>query len=106
MNPEPWGVECIILPSLICVQMAKHLVAKGARVIIAGRSQARVSEAVASLGPNALGEIVDLASFRSSERGVGTILCVAAHGLAWPSLSQSRSLQLALELPTRVLTHS
>ena len=47
--------------------MAKQLTTKGARIIIAGRSKARVDAAVAALGPNATGEIVDLASFRSSE---------------------------------------
>lgn len=47
--------------------MAKQLITKGARVVIAGRSEARVREAVASLGPNATGEIVDLSSFASSE---------------------------------------
>jgi NADPH:quinone reductase-like Zn-dependent oxidoreductase len=48
-------------------EVAKQLIAKGARVIIAGRSEARVTAAVAALGPTASGEIVDLASFGSSE---------------------------------------
>ena len=47
--------------------MAKELIAKGARVIIAGRSDTRVSEAVSKLGDSAVGEIVDLSSFRSSK---------------------------------------
>ena len=47
--------------------MAKQLITKGARVVVAGRSEARVREAVSSLGPNATGEIVDLSSFASSE---------------------------------------
>lgn len=56
-------------------EVAKQLIAKGAHVIIAGRSEARVTAAVAALGPTASGEIVDLASF-------GSITAFAARVLA------------------------
>jgi len=46
-------------------EIAAQLLAKGAQVIIAGRSQARIDEAVNRLGNGASGELVDLASFSS-----------------------------------------
>lgn len=74
------------------MQMAKQLVAKGARVIVAGRSQARVSEAVTALGPSAQGEIVDLASFSSSELSTRAVSCTLKPANPYV---QSRSLQPA-----------
>lgn len=46
-------------------EIANQLLVKGAQVIIAGRSQTRVDEAVKKLGLGASGEVVDLASFSS-----------------------------------------
>lgn len=53
--------------------VAKVLTERGATVVVASRDQKKVADAVRALGPNARGEIVDLASFASIDAFVARI---------------------------------